>query len=495
MDMSVIKVENLTFSYDTSYDKIFDNVSFQIDTNWKLGFVGRNGRGKTTFLNLLLGKYEYQGRILSSVKFDYFPYEVKDKNLRTEEVLREVCPAAEAWEFMRELSYLSMDEDVLEKPFCLLSQGEQTKALLAALFLNEGHFLLIDEPTNHLDMGARELVSAYLKRKRGFILVSHDRAFLDGCTDHILSLNKTDIEVQSGNFSSWLENFENRQRFEEAENARLQKDIRRLEKAAERASGWSEKTEASKYGNGPVDRGYVGHKAAKMMKRSKIIETRTKRAAEEKAKLLKNRESAENLKLLPLEYTHDTLASFSEAVVYYDGKPVCCPVSFRIQKGDRIVFDGKNGSGKSSLLKLLAGEEKTYTGTVNMGKNLRISYVSQDTSWLRGSLRDFAEENQIEESLFKALLRKLDFDRMQFDKDMSEFSSGQKKKVLLAKSLCEQAHLYVWDEPLNFVDLYSRMQIEALIKEYKPTMVFVEHDKAFREEIGTKHIVIEKETK
>ena len=253
--MSVIKVENLTFSYDTSCDKIFDNVSFQIDTNWKLGFVGRNGRGKTTFLNLLLGRYEYQGRILSSVQFDYFPYEVKDKNVRTEEVLREVCPVAETWEFMRELSYLSMEAEVLEKPFGLLSQGEQTKALLAALFLNEGHFLLIDEPTNHLDMGARELVSAYLKRKRGFILVSHDRAFLDGCTNHILSLNKTDIEVQSGNFSSWLENFENRQKFEEAENVRLQKDIRRLEKAAERTSGWSDKTEASKYGNGPVDRG------------------------------------------------------------------------------------------------------------------------------------------------------------------------------------------------------------------------------------------------
>ena len=228
------------------------------------------------------------------------------------------------------------------------------------------------------------------------------------------------------------------------------------------------------------------------MDMSVIIETRTKRAAEEKAKLLKNRESAENLKLLPLEYTHDTLASFSEVVVYYDRKPVCCPVSFRIQKGDRIVFDGKNGSGKSSLLKLLVGEEKTYTGTGNREKNLRISYVPQDTSWLRGNLRDFAEENQIEESLFKALLRKLDFDRMQFDKDMSEFSSGQKKKVLLAKSLCEQAHLYVWDEPLNFVDLYSRIQIEALIKEYKPTMVLVEHDKAFQEEIGTKHIIIKR---
>ena len=230
-----------------------------------------------------------------------------------------------------------------------------------------------------------------------------------------------------------------------------------------------------------------------MMKRSKIIETRTRRALEEKSKLLQNRESTENLKLFPLEYTQDTFASFSEAVIYYDGKPVCRPVSFCIQKGDRIVLDGKNGSGKSSLLKLLAGEEKTYTGIVEKGRNLIISYVPQDTSWLQGNLSDFARENRIEESLFKALLRKLDFDRVQFEKDMSEFSSGQKKKVLLAKSLCEKAHLYVWDEPLNFVDLYSRMQIEALIREYKPTMVLVEHDKAFREEIGTKHILIEKE--
>lgn len=492
--MSVIKVENLTFSYDTSCDKIFDNVSFQIDTNWKLGFTGRNGRGKTTFLKLLLGKYEYRGRILSSVQFDYFPYEIKDKNLRTEEVLREVCPMAENWEFMRELSYLSMGEETLEKPFALLSQGEQTKALLAALFLNEGHFLLIDEPTNHLDIEAREQVSNYLKRKRGFILVSHDRAFLDECTDHILSVNKTNIEVQSGNFSSWMENFKNRQKFEAAEKERLQKDIRRLEKAAERTSGWSDKTEASKYRNGPIDRGYVGHKAAKMMKRSKIIETRTQKAIEEKSKLLKNKERAEDLKLFPFEYTQDTLASFSEIVIYYDEKPVCHPVSFHIRKGDRIVLEGKNGSGKSSILKLLVGESKTYTGTMEKGRNLIISYVPQDTSWLRGSLSDFARENRIEESLFKALLRKLDFDRMQFEKDMSEFSSGQKKKVLIAKSICEQAHLYVWDEPLNFVDLYSRIQIETLIKEYKPTMVLVEHDKAFREEVGTKQVSIEKET-
>lgn len=263
----MIKVENLTFAYPSSPDNVFENVNFQIDTDWKLGFVGRNGRGKTTFLNLLLGKYEYSGKIISSVQFDYFPYAVADKSRLTEEVLQEVCPLAEEWEIMRELSYLEVDADVLWREFVTLSNGEQTKALLAALFLNDGHFLLIDEPTNHLDSRARELVAKYLKKKKGFILVSHDRRFLDNCVDHILSLNRANIEVQSGNFSSWMANFERRQEFEAAQNERLQKDISRLQKAVKRSAAWSDQVEASKYGSGVPDRGYVGHKAAKMMKR------------------------------------------------------------------------------------------------------------------------------------------------------------------------------------------------------------------------------------
>lgn len=177
--MSMIKVENLTFSYPSSYDVIFKNANFQIDTDWKLGFVGRNGRGKTTLLNLLLGRYEYSGKIISSVEFDYFPYPVLDKERMTEDILQYVCPQAEEWELMRELSYLDVDTEVLWRPFETLSNGEQTKVLVAALFLNEGHFLLIDEPTKYLDTYARERVSAYLKKKKGFILVSHDRRFLD----------------------------------------------------------------------------------------------------------------------------------------------------------------------------------------------------------------------------------------------------------------------------------------------------------------------------
>lgn len=486
----MIKVDSLTFSYPGSGDNIFENVNFQIDTDWKLGFVGRNGRGKTTFLKLLLGKYEYSGKIISSVQFDYFPYEVPDKSEITENILHRICPLAEDWEIMRELSLLDVCADVLYRPFETLSNGEQTKTLLAALFLNEGHFLLIDEPTNHLDISARKIVSAYLQKKKSFILVSHDRSFLDGCTDHIMSLNRANIEVQSGNFSSWMENFERQQSFETSQNERLKKDIARLKQSARRAAAWSEKAEAGKYGvqaSGlKADRGYVGHKAAKMMKRSKAIEAKREQAVEQKSELLKNTETAEKLKISPLVYPSDTLVSLYDVTVSYNEKTVCRHVSFTVNRGDRIALDGKNGSGKSSLLKLLTGQSIEHTGEVRIGSGLVISYVPQDTSHLRGSLSDFARQSGIDESLFKTILRKMDFERIQFEKDMSDLSEGQKKKVLIAGSLCEHAHLYIWDEPLNFIDLYSRMQIEQLITEFSPTMIFVEHDSAFRTSAATK---------
>lgn len=482
--MSLIKVENLTFSYPTSYDTIFENVSFQIDTDWKLGLVGRNGRGKTTLLNLLLGKYEYSGKIISSVQFDYFPYKVTNTKRLTEEVMQEICPLAEEWELMRELSYLDVDVNVLWRPFETLSKGEQTKVLLTALFLNEGHFLLIDEPTNHLDVRARESVAKYLKKKKGFILVSHDRYFLDNCIDHILSINRTTIEVQNGNFSSWQENFTRQQNLELAQNERLKKDINRLQKAAKRTEVWSNRVEASKIG--AADKGYVGHKAAKMMKRSKSIESRQQEAIEEKSNLLRNIETTEDLKISPLSYYAHTLVSLSDVVIYYGKNQINDPISLTLQQGDRIALDGKNGSGKSSLLKALRGEPITYTGTIQVSSGLKISYVSQDTSYLKGTLSELADESEIEESLFKTILRKMGFERIQFEKKIETFSEGQKKKVLIAKSLCEKAHLYIWDEPLNFVDLYSRIQIEQLIQKFMPTMIFVEHDKLFRDQIATK---------
>lgn len=492
--MSLIDVTNLTFAYDGSYDNIFENVSFQLDTDWKLGFVGRNGRGKTTFLMLLLGRYDFAGTISSSVNFEYFPYAVDDKTRTTNEVISGICHDCEEWELIRELNLLHLSEDVLSRAFFTLSSGEQTKVLLAAMFLCKNSFLLIDEPTNHLDRAARVLVSRYLSTKQGFILVSHDRDFLDKSIDHIISINKTNIEIQKGNFSSWWANKTARDYFELAQNERLKKEIGRLNTAAKRSSDWSEQVEKTKYATRDSglrpDRGFIGHKSAKMMKRAKAIDARREFAAVEKSKLLHNIEDNAPLKLSPLPYHKGRLVEFTNIGISYGDKEVCNGVSFTVEQGDRIALCGRNGCGKSSILKLIIGGNFAYSGSVNIGSQLKISYVSQDTSHLSGGLSKYAENLGIEESLFKTILRKLDFQRVQFEKDIADFSGGQKKKVLLAGSLCERAHLYVWDEPLNFIDVFSRMQIETLLLECGATVLFVEHDTNFCKNVATKIVEI-----
>ena len=484
--MSLINVTNLTFAYDGSYENIFENVNFQIDTNWKLGFTGRNGRGKTTFLNLLLGKYEYRGSITASVSFSYFPYHVEDPGILAIDAVEAMHPDYEYWRVAREMAKLQLDEAVLYRPYGTLSNGEQTKLQLAVLFSKENHFLLIDEPTNHLDIRGRELVSKYLSSKKGFILVSHDRTFLDGCVDHILSINKSDIQICKGNFSAWWENRQRQDAFEQAENEKLKKEIARLEETAREKANWSDRVEASKIGEHAFDRGYIGHKAEKMMTRSKAIEKRQTAAIEEKSKLLRNIERSDTLKIFQTPFHTKRLAELKGVTIDYGDGAVCEDISFTIQMGDRIALQGPNGSGKSSIIKLLCGQDIPFTGQLWLGNGLKISYVNQDASGLRGKLSDFARNAGIDESLFLAMLAKLDVPKTQMEKDMSSLSAGQKKKVLLARSICEPMHLHIWDEPMNYIDVISRMQIEELLLEFQPTILFVEHDKTFCENVATK---------
>jgi len=487
--MSQIRVNDLTFHYEGSYDNIFEHTSFSIDTSWKLGFVGRNGRGKTTFLKLLLGQYDYEGTISASVAFDYFPFAVEDDTLTTEAVFTSISDAPR-WRLEKELNLLDVAPDALDRAFATLSPGEQTKVRRAALFARPGHFLLIDEPTNHLDMEAREVVSRYLNGKQGFILVSHDRAFLDGCVDHILSINRAGIEVQKGNFSSWEENRRRQDNFELAENERLTREMDDLRQAARRTAEWSDRVERSKIGEHALDRGFIGAKSARMMKRAKTTERRQENAAKEKEQLLKNLERNDTLKITPLRHHADILVEALDLSIVYGERTVCGPLNFTLRQGERAALSGRNGSGKSSVVKLLMGEAIPHTGTLRTASGLVVSYMPQDTSFLTGTVLDYARVNGLDETLFLTILRKLDFPRVQFEKDMRDFSGGQKKKALLAKTLSERAHLYVWDEPLNFVDVLSRMQIRDLLLAANPTMLLVEHDKTFVSEIATRRILL-----
>ena len=522
--MSQINVTGLTFGYEGSFDNVFENVSFMVDTNWKLGFIGRNGKGKTTFLNLLMGKYEYKGSISSNAYFDYFPYEVSENDLEktADELMEKWKTGVENWRVFCELPKLSVDAELLYRPFRTLSYGERTKIMLAVLFSGDNDFLLIDEPTNHLDMEARDIVKKYLSEKKGFILVSHDRDLLDACTDHVLVLNRATIEVQSGNFTSWWENKEKQDAFARSENEKHLKEIGKLKAAADRTARWAGKSENSKIGFDPIKendrsistRSFIGAKTKKMQSRVKSYEERMSREIEEKEGLLLDIEETVDLKIMPLKHHKQRLIECRDlSLRYLDGNEnVIENLTFEVCQKERVFLTGVNGSGKSSMIKAilekcdneLNSEEinnhnisgdsvignMEIRGELYIASGLKISYINQDTSHLMGSLIQHAERNNLDYSLLLSILRQLDMNREQFAKNMEDFSEGQKKKVLIASSLLTPAHLYIWDEPLNYIDVFSRIQIERLIEKYAPTMLLVEHDVRFREKLSSKEITL-----
>ena len=565
--MAQIKVTDLTFCYEGSFDDIFTKVSFSIDTDWKLGFIGRNGKGKTTFLKLLMGELPYEGTISTSLFFDYFPYRLPEGSMDrcASAFLEELKPGCEEWRIICELGALEASAELLYRPFGTLSHGERTKVLLAILFSGDNDFLLIDEPTDHLDQEARESVKRYLKGKKSFLLVSHDRALLDACIDHVLVLERETITVQRGDFSTWWEEKSRRDHFARAENEKHLREIASLRKAADRSGRWAQKNENSKIGFDPTKehdrsiatRAYIGAKTKKMESRVKQYEKRLEREIRGKEGLLKDIEEPVSLKLMPLTYHKERLIECRELALGYGdgpgGKAVGGPggkaagrsggkaakgtvsravlrdLTFEIKRGERVLLSGKNGCGKSTLIKaiLAAGQSfhgptadrteglgtlpevvlapqvssgqlqaapapQVLSGQLQVGSGLKISYVSQDTSFLKGTIWDFCEARGLKESLFCALLRQLDMERVQFEKDMSAFSEGQKKKVLLAASLLTPAHLYIWDEPLNYIDVFSRMQIEELILTFQPTMLLVEHDQWFQKKIGTRVVELDR---
>ena len=338
--------------------------------------------------------------------------------------LEEWKMGCEEWRVICELTQLEEDAEILYRPFATLSPGERTKVMLAVLFSGENDFLLIDEPTNHLDKTARENVKNYLSSKKGFILVSHDRDLLDVCTDHVLVLNRQTIEVEKGNFSSWWENKQRKDKFVQAENEKHMKEIHKLKQAAARTAMWAEKNESTKIGFDPIKehdrflntRAYIGAKTKKMQSRVKQMEQRIDREIEEKEGLLVDLEQSVDLKLMPLTHHKQRLINIREYEVKY--KEAECPVftnlTFTLERGERVALHGENGCGKSTLIKMILKKAGFNTmeipvsesGICDTASGLVISYVNQDTSHLQWTLSDFCKARNLDKSLFFSIRSK-----------------------------------------------------------------------------------------
>lgn len=485
--MSYIKIKNLTFSYGSNI--LFDNFSLNFDSTWKLGLISRNGRGKTTLLKLLSKQItDYKGEIFTSLSFNYCPIRVNEMN-SIFQIIEDL--GLIEWKVVKEANLLNLNIDDFNRSYDTFSGGEKVKLQLAFMFAKEG-FVLLDEPTNYLDLNTKIIICNYLKNKNGFIITSHDRWLLDNVCDHIISINKNSIELINGNYSQWEENFNNRLKNELTENMKIEKEIKQLEIAKNKTKNWAYDAEKEKFtgSDNPSglrpDRGALGKKAAKIMKRSKILEKRIDKNIEHKKELLNDLEKDNIMKLIPINYTDDkNLIECKNLTKKFDEKIIFENISFKLNSNQRLAIVGDNGSGKSCLLNILAKLDDDYKGFLYKKNNLIISYLPQNNELLKGSLKYFAGINNLDLSLLCTIIKQLGFKEINIDNKLDNLSDGGKRKILIASSLASSAEVYLWDEPLNFIDIPSKLKLENLILTYKPTLIFVEHDRNFIDKVAT----------
>lgn len=514
--MAIIQISNLTFGYDSSIQPIFKDLTLTLDSKWKLGLIGHNGKGKTTFLRLLAHEEPFSGYIQTNINFERYPVKLSNLDQSPIEIFHTLCPFQEDWTFLSELNQLDSQlvNEIYIRPFSSFSPGEQGKLLMASLFCKPRTFLLLDEPETHLDLEGRKALARYLKGKQGFILVSHDRMLLDELVDHILCIEGQKMTLQTGNYSSWQANQEAKIQGLLQKNEQLHQEISRLDKACQQTKKWGQKAENQKkqeprhkkQAKEFIDRGFQGHKAAKMMKRSKALQKRQEKAIAQKKNLLQEVDKPESITLPTLSSPYKTLLCLENVQVIYkesnqteDSKQKensnisqfkivpSKPISFSVHPKERIALAGPNGIGKSSILKAIQGVV-SYQGTITKSEKLICSIVNQDVYDIHGSFYDFAKAKQLDSTLFMTLLRKLGFEREIFHLDLSVLSLGQKKKVALAASLSTPAHLYIWDEPLSRLDSISRQQIEEMIVQSEAAILLIEHDERFLQTIQAKII-------
>lgn len=518
--MAFIRCNDISFHYADTDQYLFKHLNLEIDTTWKGAIVARNGRGKTTLLKLLHQELEISGgELIKEVETDLFPIDITVSDQTTFDVIKNYLgPFAQCEQIMtdfldgradddryyealsqylelggyeleatikRECYRLKLKEDILNRPYHLLSGGEQTKVQIIMLFLKPNRFILLDEPTNHLDAEGIQSLATYLKQKDGFLIVSHHREFLNQCVDHIIAIEKQGLIVSQGNYDSYEYDYDLKKEFELKQRTKIEKDVRRLEVAARERRNWSNAKEKEKIGAG--DKGFVSHQAAKLMKRALNVERRINQQLEEKKELVKYREHMPYIKIMQSTKAQ-TILQVSHLEVGYGENPIIQDLSLTLEAGQRLAICGTNGCGKTTFIKSLLGEIPIQNVLIKFDNRVRIAYASQFPRYESGFLRDILRELGLEEARFRSILGALSCHREIFERDLSTFSLGELKKVDLARSLYHESQLLIWDEPLNGIDILSRCAIEEAILIYQPTMIFIEHDETFVERVST-HIL------
>jgi len=524
----------MSYFYTDFYHPIFEKVSLNLDTDWKTGLIGRNGRGKTTLLKILCGELEPSaGSISLPAPVSYFPYRYSGGYTNTLDIVKEMTGGIRTLELAmadaiekeqtdryielleqyqsqdgysaesriyKDAGLMQLDARLFDQDFSTLSGGERTRMTILALFLRREGYVLLDEPTNHLDAGGKEALAQYLKRKKGFLVVSHDSRFLNEVTDHILSINKTDLTLEQGNYASWKRNVLQKEQYELRTRQRLEQEIVQLTRQSAENRKWSDLGNPQKY---PFACNARTNGTRAYMRQAKRAESHILKNIEEKKLLLRNLEQAEDLAILQERFEAEDYLLKAEGLNFsYEGsaRPLFRDFSIRIAEGERIWLRGRNGAGKSTLLRLLCGE--IPCPLVRYAEGLRIAAAFQEPKWTHGNIRSMFEaetaaQNPSPETLSFYYNRFLEFCRL-FDlpedftrRPLETLSSGECKKLDIARALSTDNQLLFLDEPLNFMDTLFRQQLADALSECDVTAIFVEHDETFGYAVSTRVVELD----
>lgn len=519
---------------------VLKNINFQVYSGEKVGIVGVNGSGKTTVLKLIAGilpmdycvgypgatspgydegfinkpsgatcayleqipQYENGIKVIDVLKMAFSEvYEIEEKMHKLEDEMK-VLKGEELERSLKQYSRLVQSYEVkggynteeklakictglkftqnfLDKEFNLLSGGEKTTVILGKLLMDNPDILLLDEPTNHLDMDSIEWLERYLNNYDGIvIIVSHDRYFLDNVVSKIIEIEDMESKIYKGNYSSYVKQKEEKLLEQMHNYKEQQKEIKSMESTIKDLRDWAIRADNSKFFKRAAS-------MEKRLERMKSNEDAQKPKIENKTMKLnfKNSERSgeETIKAKGLCKSYIDKVIFNEADLLINFK-------------ERVALVGPNGSGKTTFLKMLLGEEAPDKGTVELGANVKVGYLPQVITFDNEEytvIQAFRDYISILEGQAREYLSKFMFFGNSVFKKVKALSGGERIRLKLSMLLYEDINLLILDEPTNHLDIDSIETLEEALEEFKGTIFFISHDRYFINKIGERIIAIE----
>ncbi|WP_313894622.1 ribosomal protection-like ABC-F family protein [Psychrobacillus sp.] len=491
---------------------IFENLSLAIKTGDKLGVVGRNGSGKTTLFTLLAGietpdegtihfkkgtKIGYLAQIpvfaheitaydvLTSAFSELLSLQQKISELENrlatteaenmEKILQQYGDVQE--EFSNRDGY-AMDSEIekviqglqlanfVHQPFSSLSGGEQTKIMLGKLLLTKPDLLLLDEPTNHLDLFAVEWLEQYLKTYAGtIVIVSHDRYFLDQVVTKVADLEQGELTLYNGNYSSFVMEKEERLMREFQDYEEQQKKIKKMKEAIKRLRIWANEAV-------PPNAGL--HRQARNMERALERMEKVRKPLIDPKKM--------NLSFEAASRSGKEVVVMEAVYKAFDTKVLLHNANLNVYWKDRLAIVGRNGTGKSTILKLLREEIQVDAGIARLGSNVRVGFLTQhfEIADPKARLIDvFRSEVNVFEGDARHILAKFMFYGPDVFKRIGDLSGGERMRLRLAQLMHQDINLLMLDEPTNHLDIDSREVLEDAMEDFEGTILAVSHDRYF----------------